>query len=112
MQHVSAAGRLSRLAALVGVTAVGLIGAGTAFAQDAPIERVGYCVDGTFFNLVRGQPSADPTYDGWVYASYVDGKGLTCDPPPEGWVATTTAPDEYGIPGNTYPWYRAPSASA
>ncbi|MDH4178485.1 MAG: hypothetical protein OEV72_12995 [Thermoleophilia bacterium] len=108
MRRSFVASRLSRLAVLVGAVVIGLVGTGTAFAQE---ERVGYCLKGEFLNLVRGQPSADPQYDGWEYAWYVDGKGITCDAPPAGWVATTTAPDELGVPGNTYAWYRPPAAS-
>jgi len=63
-------------------------------------DRAGYCAaagntspysatayaPGTFLDLVYGQPSSDPHYANATLASYVDGKGLTCDPPPAGYV--------------------------
>lgn len=106
MRRFTSARLLSRLAVLAGVTAIGLFGATSATAG----ERLGYCLDGEFLNLERGQPSVDPTYDGAVLAWFVQGKGITCDPPPVGWTAVTTAPDEFEIPGNTYAWYRPPAA--
>ena len=42
---------------------------------------------GTFLNLGLGQPAFDSHYKGAVPAFYVQGVGLTCDPPPAGLAA-------------------------
>ncbi len=57
--------------------------------------RVGYCLDGVFENLLEGQPSFDPAYAGAVPATYEQGIGITCDPPPAGWVRNGLAMDFY-----------------
>ena len=67
-------------------------------APTASGSRVGYCsvagdtwkdgspmTAGTFLDLVDGQPLTDPHYRGATYASYVEGRGLTCDAPPAGY---------------------------
>jgi hypothetical protein len=91
------------------LAAVGLVGAGDALAADPGVgdrdHRAAYCLNGTFLDLEYRQPDVDPRYGGAVLAWYVQGIGLTCDPPPAGYVAFTTAPDEYGIPGQLYAWW-------
>ncbi len=47
-----------------------------------PPPRSGYCLNGTFVNLIVGQPDRDPAYAGAVPAPYYEGLGLTCDPVP------------------------------
>jgi len=61
-------------------------------------EHAGYCsvlgnsnpftaapyAPGTFLNLVFGQNLTDPHYQGAVPAIFVEGIGITCDPPPVG----------------------------
>jgi hypothetical protein len=100
---------LSSLAALVGVVTLALVGAGTAAAADPNPgdvdHRAAYCLGSRFLDLVYKQPELDKTYEGAVLAWYVQGKGLTCDAPPPGYVAFTTAPDEFGIPGQLYAWW-------
>lgn len=63
-------------------------------------QRGGYCavagnVDpdtgqpiapGTFLNLEEGQPSSDPDYAGATPAIEIAGEGITCNPPPTGYV--------------------------
>jgi hypothetical protein len=44
-------------------------------------NRGGYCLNGKFLDLLYGQAAFDPTYQGATPAYYVEGKGLTCDPP-------------------------------
>jgi hypothetical protein len=64
------------------------------------LSRAGYCaaagntdpgtgaplVVGSFLNLFFGQPTWDPHYTGASPAIFVKGKGITCDPPPVGYV--------------------------
>jgi hypothetical protein len=40
---------------------------------------------GTFLDLLDGQPTNDPHYKGATYAIFVQGRGLTRDPPPVGY---------------------------
>lgn len=94
------------LLGLVVAAAAVLGGAGSAVAAgDAPLPRVGYCLDGKFLNLELGQPSVDPTYEDAVLAWYVHGRGITCAAPPAGYVAFETAPDELGVPGRLYAYW-------
>jgi hypothetical protein len=102
----------SRLLALVATGVVALVGAGSAVAaDDAPLPRVGYCMGTKFVNLALGQPGVDPMYEGAVLARYVEGKGITCNAPPAGWVAFTTAPDEFGVPGRLYTYWVPPQST-
>jgi hypothetical protein len=76
-------------------------------------DRYGYCLNGVFLNLLLGQPSYDPLYKGATPAFYVDGVGITCDPPsgvfslavdlvgPDG----QPAPPGYSFPSVIYPHY-------
>lgn len=61
-------------------------------------SRVGYCSvpgdtwqngspmsPGTFLDLLAGQPASDPHYAGATLAIMVEGRGITCDPPPPGY---------------------------
>jgi hypothetical protein len=54
---------------------------------------------GTFLDLATGQPSEDAHYAGATPAIFVAGQGITCDPPPVGFVLS-------GLVG-IYPFYRA-----
>jgi hypothetical protein len=56
-----------------------------AAGNDNPYTGVTY-TPGTFLDLVYGQPSGDAHYANATLASFVEGKGLTCDPPPPGYV--------------------------
>jgi hypothetical protein len=105
MTHAVRTGLRSRLAALVVAGAVALVGVGSAFAADDTPSRAGYCMGTKFLDLVYGQPLVDPEYEGAVLAWYVAGKGLTCDAPPEGYIAFTTAADELGVPGGLYAYW-------
>jgi hypothetical protein len=60
---------------------------------------------GTFLNLEIDQPSWDAHYAGAVPANYVEGKGLTCDPPPSGATLDGTY-DGPGASSGLYPYYR------
>lgn len=44
-------------------------------------SRAGYCLKGVFLDLELGQPALDPVYAGAVPAIYIEGVGITCDPP-------------------------------
>jgi hypothetical protein len=69
----------------------------TSGAAAPPVSRMAYCsvagdtwpdgtsiAAGTFLNLEQNQPSTDSNYKGAQPAIFVEGKGLTCDPPPAG----------------------------
>jgi hypothetical protein len=75
--------------------------AGNTFPDGTPVAV------GTFLNLLFGQPDTDPHYKGATLANYVEGKGLTCDPPPTGFVRDGFAhsPD---VPPDLYPFWRKP----
>jgi len=60
---------------------------------------------GTFLNLLYGQPTDDPNYRGAVPAIYVAGSGITCDPPPAGYLRVGYASEDLGVPGDTYAMY-------
>jgi hypothetical protein len=64
---------------------------------------------GTFLELVFGQNLTDPHYLGAVAAIYVQGIGITCDPPPVGFAfdgATfVNGMGEANFPNSIYPYY-------
>jgi hypothetical protein len=82
------------------------------------VDRTGYCSAagnvnpesgkaypaGTFLDLADGQPSLDPNYANATLASFVAGKGLTCDPAPAGYVLSGTSGITEGTPG-PYPYW-------
>jgi hypothetical protein len=68
--------------------------ASTEIAVPRPADRFGYCsvagntqpdgapiAAGTFLNLVLGQPGFDPHYTGAYPSFYIEGVGITCNPP-------------------------------
>ena len=65
---------------------------------------MGYCLNGRFLDLAMGQPAADDTYKGAAPAIFVQGKGITCDPPPPDYSAAgkTTDADNVGYPYDRY----------
>ncbi len=65
-------------------------------------ENVGYCVGGAF----QVRPAAK--YPDAAPAIFVSGSGLTCDPPPAGFVDKGLAPADLGVPANTYRLYGPP----
>lgn len=65
-------------------------------------ENLGYCVGGTFQERPAGR------YPDATRASFVLGVGLTCDPPPTGYVDKGLAPADLGVPENTYELYGPP----
>jgi hypothetical protein len=80
--------------------------------------RVGYCAGagdtwadgssiaaGTFLNLLVGQPAADPHYAGATPAIFVQGTGITCDPPPAGYARHGTAEPILGAGGEFYAYF-------
>jgi hypothetical protein len=91
--------------------------------QPPPRQGTGYCsvtgnttpaglpiVPGTFLNLVLGQPLVDAHYAGATPALYVEGVGITCDPPPVGFSFDGAARvDGLGLTGpgdgHIYPYY-------
>jgi hypothetical protein len=81
-------------------------------------SRAGYCAAagnlgdaglpvpaGTFLNLEYGQPDNDARYAGAVPAIYVAGSGITCDPPPPGYLRIGYASESLGVPADTYAEY-------
>ncbi|MGZ4384645.1 MAG: hypothetical protein ACXVY3_08595 [Gaiellaceae bacterium] len=83
-----------------------------------PPDRFGYCAVagntwqdgspipvGTFLNLVWDQPSKDAHYSGATIASFVQGRGITCDPAPAGYVQQGLATNEMHVPGGVYPYW-------
>jgi hypothetical protein len=89
-------------------------------ASTAPPGRLGYCSvagntfpdgksipPGTFLDLQYGQPDTDPHYKGAYPANYIQGKGITCDNPPPGYVRDGfhEGPD---TPSGVYPYFRKP----
>jgi hypothetical protein len=61
-------------------------------------------VYGTFLDLQVGQPTVDPAYKGATPAIFVQGKGITCDPPPASDVLNgkTTSADNVDEPYDRY----------
>ena len=81
--------------------------------------RAGYCsvpgnlsVDGaplqpgTFLNLIVGEPESNGPYEGAAPANFVQGVGLTCSPPPAGYVRDGFAGAENQVAAGIYPFYR------
>lgn len=85
-------------------------------------DRLGYCSvagnsdpftgkgipAGTFLDLLTGQPQTDAHYLGATPAIFVDGRGITCDPPPPGYVRSGFAGDQENVSPGLYPRYTAP----
>jgi len=57
---------------------------------------------GSFLNLRVGQPARDPSYAGATLARLVEGKRLTCDTPPAGFVQKGLAGDAQHVPDGLY----------
>ena len=60
---------------------------------------------GTFLDLLAAQITSDPHYAGATPAIFVEGKGLTCDPPPPGYVQKGYAGDAQHVAEGYYPYY-------
>jgi hypothetical protein len=84
----------------------------------ARVPRAAYCaaqgntrpdgtaiVAGTFLELRPGQPAKDSHYSGATPAIFVEGKGLTCDPPPPGFVRDGLAGDAQHVASGLYPYF-------
>ena len=84
----------------------------------AQFARAGYCsVPGntseagaplqpsTFLDLVVGEPEKDAHYAGATPAAYVEGLGLTCSPPPAGYVRHGFASGAGQVGTGIYPYY-------
>jgi hypothetical protein len=85
-------------------------------------SRVGYCAGagdtnpftgaaiapGTFLNLVQDQPATDSNYTGATPAIFVQGIGITCDPPPPGDTRQGKAPSDLGVPTGFYDYWAKP----
>lgn len=95
-------------------------GGGEPPAIPNPPARAGYCAAagntfpdgssiavGTFLNLLFGQPNTDPHYKGATIANYIEGKGLTCDPPPAGFIRDGFA-HSVDVPPDLYPFWKKP----
>jgi hypothetical protein len=62
---------------------------------------------GSFLDLRVGQPAKDPSYAGATLARFVEGKGLTCDAAPPGYVQKGLAGDAQHVPDGLYAYYAA-----
>jgi uncharacterized surface protein with fasciclin (FAS1) repeats len=60
---------------------------------------------GSFLSLNRGQPTWDYHYVGAVPAFFIEGMGITCDPPAAGYVQKGRAPGSLHVPSNLYPYF-------
>ena len=58
---------------------------------------------GTFLNLEAGQADTDSHFAGATPPIFVKGTGLTCDPPPPGYVRSGFADDRVDMAGGLYP---------
>ncbi len=76
----------------------------TEYLQEASRDRanIAYCSAGSFLTIPQG---LDPAGDlkGATRATFVTGPGVTCDPPPAGYVRHGFATD--GVPPDTYALY-------
>jgi hypothetical protein len=66
---------------------------------------------GTFLDLLAAQITSDPHYVGATPAIYVEGKGLTCDPPPPGYTQQGYAGNAQHVAENFYPYWAPPPKS-
>ena len=73
----------------------------------APSNRAGYCLRGTFLDLLAGQPDFDPAYAGATPARFVKGLGITCDPAPAGYVLKGRTDDGVTVGAGMYDLYAA-----
>lgn len=114
-RRLRAAGVLVALG--VGAFAVGVTFANVHTGNSAAFVRAGYCSvpgdtdetgaplqPGTFLDLTVGAPSVDGHYTGAVPANFVEGAGLSCGTPPDGYVRDGLV-DGGGRPGGVYPYY-------
>jgi hypothetical protein len=64
-------------------------------------------VPGSFLELRPGQPEKDSHYAGATLARFVEGKGLTCDAAPAGYVQHGLAGDAQHVPIGLYAYFTA-----
>jgi hypothetical protein len=73
-------------------------------AQARSGSTISYCHNTYYYQLpVDVYPAG--VLAGATRAKFVDGVGLTCEPPPPGYQRQGYAPEELGVPANTYPYY-------
>ena len=60
---------------------------------------------GTFLDLLAAQITTDPHYAGATPAIFVQGKGITCDPPPAGFSLHGFAGPAQNMAGGFYPFF-------
>jgi hypothetical protein len=65
--------------------------------------QIGWCYGTNYIALATGL--VPPRLPGNRHASYVEGTGLTCAPPPPGFVHKGFAPTSLGVRGGIYPYY-------
>jgi len=76
--------------------------------QDFRLHKLrGPIARGTFLNLRTDQPARDAHYTGATLARFVEGKGLTCDAPPAGFVQSGLAGDAQHVPEGLYAYYKS-----
>jgi hypothetical protein len=65
--------------------------------------HIGWCYGSNYLALATGL--VPPKLPGNRHANFVDGTGLTCLPPPAGFVRKGFASASLGVPADTYPYY-------
>ena len=73
-------------------------------------SNVGWCVAGAYVQVPYG--FVPPPAPGTQVASFVEGAGITCAPPPSGYVRRGFAGAAQGVPELTYPYYAPAPARA
>jgi hypothetical protein len=63
---------------------------------------------GKFLELELGQPAVDPSYTGATPAIFVQGTGITCDPPPAGYTKQGKAGASLNVPDGIYDYWAKP----
>ena len=70
--------------------------------------EIGYCLGSNYHSLSVGLEPAG-LLEAATPASFVAGRGLTCEPPPRGYVRRGFATPEQGVPADTYPLWVPPA---
>jgi len=66
--------------------------------------NIGWCTGVNYTSVPEGLIPAGPLRAA-RHANFIEGKGLTCLPPPAGYKREGFAPADLGVPANTYPYY-------
>jgi hypothetical protein len=66
-------------------------------------SHIGWCYGHNYIALATGL--VPPALPGNRHANFIEGTGLTCLPPPPGYVRRGFATTSLGVPADTYPYY-------